>query len=223
VPAHVDNDANLAGLAEWKQGAGRGQQDMLFLAVGTGIGGAVIMNGKLQHGLHGLAGEIGHMVLDPTGPLCGCGRPGHVEAYASGTAIEVFVSNQLAAGAESILAPGLPHTAREIADAALLGDALAVQSFKRAGEFLGMAVSNLLSIFDPSAVVIGGGVATAGELLFGPLRRSLQERILHPRYLEGLLITQGALGDDAGVLGALEYARSMQQISGAQALPWHST
>jgi glucokinase len=208
VPAYVDNDANLAGLAEWKYGAGQGHEAVLYLAISTGIGSAILTNGMLLHGVHGLAGECGHMVLDPNGPLCGCGKPGHVESYASGTAIEAFVRTQLQAGTESELARATAHSAREIAEAALRGDPLACRAFTRAGEYLGMAIANLLCVLDPSIVILGGGVAAAGELLMEPLRRSLEERVLHPRYLDGLKITRNALGDDAGLLGALEHARS---------------
>jgi len=207
VPVYLDNDGNLAGLAEWKYGAGRGHHDVLYLTISTGIGGGVIIHDELLQGHHGLAAELGHMMIDPDGPLCGCGRAGHIESFSSGPAIARYVNEQLATGTVSELQAGTSLSAKEIAAAATRGDALARAAFRRAGEYLGMAVANYLAIFDPAIVILGGGVTKAGELLFEPLRASLERRILHSRYLERLVITRAALGDDAGLLGALALAR----------------
>jgi glucokinase len=202
VPAHLDNDANLAGLAEWKYGAGKGHHNLLYLTISTGIGGGVIINDSLLQGHHGLAAEVGHMMIDPDGPLCGCGQRGHVESFASGTAIARFVNEQVAAGIKSTLHADPNLSARQVADAALQGDPLACEAYHRAGEYLGIGVANYLAIFDPSIIIFGGGVSRAGDLLFKPFRESLNRHILHPRYLEDLVIAQAALGDDAGLLGA---------------------
>lgn len=202
VPAYLDNDANLAGLAEWKYGAGKGHHNVLYLTISTGIGGGVILNDRLLQGHHGLAAEVGHMTIDPNGPLCGCGHPGHVEAFASGPSIARYVNEQIAAGMKSALRAAPNLSARQVADAALQGDALANAAFARAGEYLGLALANYLVILDPSIVIFGGGVSQVGDLLFKPLEASLRKHILHPRYLEGLVITKAALGDDAGLLGA---------------------
>jgi glucokinase len=207
VAAFLDNDANLACLAEWKFGAGRGHHDVLYLTVSTGVGGGVIIGDRLLQGYHGLAAELGHTTIDssPTAPLCGCGFRGHLEAFSSGTGIEHYVADQLAAGRRSTLT-GRP-TARIIADAARVGDELSREVFARAGEYLGIGVANYLHSFDPSIVILGGGVSMSGPLLWEPFEASLKKHVFHPRYLEGLVIAQAELGDDAGLLGALALAR----------------
>jgi glucokinase len=207
VPAYLDNDANLAGLAEWKFGAGRGHHDVLYLTVSTGVGGGVILGDRLLQGHHGLAAELGHVTVDASdsAPVCGCGFRGHLEAFSSGTGIERFVADELAAGRKSTLT-GKP-SAMKIAEAALAGDELARKAYARAGEYLGIGVANYLHIFDPSIVIFGGGVSMSGNLLFEPFEASLHKHVFHPRYLEGLEIKQAELGDDAGLLGALALAR----------------
>ncbi|HSQ39299.1 MAG TPA: ROK family protein [Anaerolineales bacterium] len=207
VPTFLDNDANLAGLAEWKFGAGRGHHDVLYLTVSTGVGGGVIIGDRLLQGHHGLAAELGHVTVDASrsAPLCGCGFRGHIEAFSSGTGIEHYVADELAAGRKSSLT-GKP-SARVIADAANAGDKLAIKAYARAGEYLGIGVANYLHIFDPSIVILGGGVSMSGALLWEPFDASLRKHVFHPRYLEGLVIAKAELGDDAGLLGALALAR----------------
>jgi glucokinase len=202
VPVHIDNDGNLAGLAEWKYGAAKGHHNVLYLTISTGIGGGIIIEDRLLQGFHGMAAEVGHMTIDPDGPPCGCGHRGHVESFCSGPSIARYVNEQLAAGMKSTLRadPGL--SGQQVADAALKGDSLARVAFSRAGEYLGIGVANYLAILDPSIIVFGGGVSQVGELLFKPFEESLRKHILHPRYLEELVITRAALGDDAGLLGA---------------------
>lgn len=207
IPAFVDNDANLAALGEWKFGAGRGHHHLLYLTISTGVGGGVIADDHLLQGYHGLATELGHTILDPDGPLCSCGFAGHLEAFSSGPAIVKFVLNELAAGKSSSLKKGDNITARVVADAANHGDALAISAYQRAGTYLGIAVANFLLSFDPSIVVFGGGVSQVGPLLFDSFRASLKKRVFHPRYLENLKIEMAALGDDAGLLGALALAQ----------------
>jgi glucokinase len=207
VPVYLDNDANMAGLAEWKYGAGKGHNDLIYLTISTGIGGGVISNGHLLQGFHGMGAELGHMIIDPDGPPCGCGHFGHAESFSSGTAIARYVNEQLKAGQKSALHadPGL--SAHQVADAALQGDPLAISAFERAAHYLGIAVANYLAIFDPSILVFGGGVSQVGDLLFKPFKASLSKYVFHPHYLDDLVITNAALGDDAGLLGALALAR----------------
>jgi glucokinase len=207
VPAFLDNDANLAALGEWKFGAAKGHADVLYLTVSTGIGGGVISGNQLLQGFHGLATELGHTILDPNGPLCSCGFAGHLEAFSSGPAIVRHVLEQLDACAKSSMKRDEHLTARSIADAALRGDPLAIAAYRRAGEYLGIGVANFLHAFDPSIVIFGGGVSLVGPLLFDAFHKSLRERVFHPRYLEGLKIEMAALGDDAGLLGALALAQ----------------
>jgi glucokinase len=207
VPAFLDNDANAAALGEWSFGVARGHHDVLYLTVSTGIGGGVMVNDRLLQGYHGLAAELGHVIIDPDGPPCNCGFAGHVESFASGPAIVRYVVEQLERGSPSSLKLGGAIDPRTIADAARQGDALAIAAYQRAGEYLGIAVASFLHTFDPSIVVFGGGVSRVGPLLFDPFRRSLEQRVFHPRYLEGLQIEMAALGDDAGLLGALTLAQ----------------
>jgi glucokinase len=207
VPAFVDNDANLAALGEWKFGAGRGHHHLLYLTISTGVGGGVIADDHLLQGYHGLATELGHTILDPEGPLCSCGFAGHLEAFSSGPAIVKFVLSELAAGTSSSLKYEEKITSRVVAEAANHGDALAISAYQRAGTYLGIAVANFLLSFDPSIVVFGGGVSQVGPLLFDSFHASLKKRVFHPRYLENLKIEMAALGDDAGLLGALALAQ----------------
>ena len=207
VPAFLGNDASLAALGEWRFGAGRGHHDVLYLTVSTGVGGGVIADDHLLQGYHGLATELGHTIVDPDGPLCSCGFAGHLEAFSSGPAITRYVLQELQAGANSSLKADDSLSARVIADAAIHGDALAIAAYRRAGEYLGIAVASFLHSFDPSIVIFGGGVSQVGPLLFDSFHASLKKRVFHPRYLEGLKIEMAALGDDAGLLGALALAQ----------------
>ena len=207
VPVHLDNDANMAGLAEWQYGAGKGHDDLVYLTISTGIGGGVISSGRLLQGFHGMGAELGHMLIDPNGPVCGCGHFGHAESFSSGTAIARYVNDEINAGGRSTLHSGPELSAAQIADAARAGDALAIAAFERAAHYLGMAVANYLAIFDPSILIFGGGVSQVGDLLFKPFEESLRKHIFHPHYLDNLVITKAALGDDAGLLGALALAR----------------
>jgi len=203
VPVFLDNDANLACLGEWKFGAGQGHHNVLFLTISTGIGGGVIAEDKLLQGFHGLAAELGHTTVWPDGPLCGCGKYGHIEAIASGPSIARYVSEQIAAGRESSLSGEKSLSAREVSEAARRGDVLALEAFSRAGRYLGLAVANFLASFDPSIVIFGGGVSRSGPVLFDPFHASLRENCFSPAYLENLQFANAALGDDAGLLGAL--------------------
>ena len=207
VPVYLDNDANMAGLAEWQFGAGRGHEDLVYLTISTGIGGGVISQGCLIQGFRGMGAELGHMIIDPEGPPCGCGKRGHIESFSSGPSIARYIKEELLAGEKSSLQGEAVITAAQVADAARAGDRLAISAFERAGYYLGIAVANYLAIFDPSILIFGGGVSQVGELLFKPFEKSLRKHTFHPHYLDDLVITRAALGDDAGLLGALALAR----------------
>ena len=203
MKTYLDNDANLAGLAEYRFGAGKGHHDVLYITVSTGIGGGVIIEDRLLQGYHGLAAELGHSIIDPNGPLCSCGYNGHLEAFSSGPAIVKYVLGELQAGTTSSLPlPGQDLTAQDVAEAAQKGDALAIKAYSRAGEYLGIGVASFLHAFDPSIVIFGGGVSQVGNLLFDSFHISLRKHVFHPRYLEGLVISMAELGDDAGLFGA---------------------
>jgi glucokinase len=177
------------------------------LTISTGIGGGVISDGHVLQGFRGMGAELGHVIIDANGPLCGCGQRGHVESFSSGPAIARYVCEQMETGQESSLQSETKLSAAKVAEAARQGDALAISAFERAGFYLGIAVANYLAIFDPSILIFGGGVSQAGELLFRPFRESLKKHVFHPHYLDNLIITRAALGDDAGLLGALALAR----------------
>jgi glucokinase len=210
VPVRLGNDANLAALGEWRFGAGRGHHNLIYLTISTGIGGGIITNDRLLTGSHGIAGELGHITVMPDGPLCGCGQRGHLEALASGTAIGKYVADQIAQGVPSSLAQLVSPSGRDISEAAEHGDPLAKAALARAGTYIGHAIANFLAIFNPSIVILGGGVSRSGAFLFDPLRAAVAERILSPEYLHGLTITTAELGDDAGLLGALALAEMIE-------------
>jgi len=207
VPAFIGNDANMACLGEWKFGAGQGHRDMIYITISTGIGTGVLSDNQLLLGAKGLATEMGHMVVNPDGPMCGCGHRGHIEAYSSGTAIANFVSEQLKIGRKSIIHPEPKPNAKQIADAALVGDELSLEAFTRAGKYLGIGIANFLHTFNPSIIVLGGGVSQTGNLILKPMRQSLESQVLSDEYLNGLIIAPAQLEDNCGLLGALAYAQ----------------
>jgi glucokinase len=209
VPVALENDANLAALGEVTFGAGRGHHHLLYLTISTGVGGGVIINDELLTGFRGLGSELGHVTVLPDGPVCSCGKRGHLEAVASGPAIARYVAQQIADGQSSQLANQEPLTAYHVAQAAADGDELATRAYQRAGTFLGQAIADFLHIFNPSIVVLGGGVIQSGELLLESLRRTLQESVLSPQYLEQFTLTTAELGDQSGLLGALTLARRL--------------
>jgi glucokinase len=203
VPVKIGNDANLAALGEWRFGAGKGHHNLLYITVSTGIGGGIISDDRLLLGERGLAAEIGHISVMPDGPLCGCGQRGHLEALASGPAIARFVESELGAGAVSTLQGRSPLTARDVSEAAAQGDALAIRALQTAGTYIGMALANFLHLFNPSVVIFGGGVSFSGDYLLEPVKTTLHQQVMNASYLQDLVITRAALGDDAGLLGAL--------------------
>ena len=208
VPTLLGNDANMAALGEWKFGAGRGYQHVLYITISTGIGGGVIEDGRLLLGYQGLAGEIGHVTVLPDGPLCGCGQRGHLEAVASGTAIARYVAEQLASGVPSMLSEQPNPTARDVSLAAEHGDPLAKSALARAGTYLGHAIADYLHLYNPQVIILGGGVSRSGAFIIEPLRASLADRVISPEYLHGLVITTAELGDEAGLMGALALAQT---------------
>jgi len=210
APAFMGNDANMAALGEWHYGVGEGHHDLLYLTISTGIGGGIICNDQLLVGAHGLGAELGHVTILPDGPICSCGQPGHLEALASGTAIAAYFVEQISKGRGSSLS-GKPET-KEISQAAMNGDELAIEAFQRAGYYLGLGVANYLMIFNPSIVIFGGGVSRAGDLIFEPMRKTIQKSVLSKHYMEDLIITTAELGDNTGLYGALALARDSINI-----------
>ncbi|GIW07325.1 MAG: glucokinase [Dehalococcoidia bacterium] len=202
VPVVVDNDANLAALGEWQAGAGRGVESLVYFTISTGIGGGLILGGALHHGVHGYAGELGHMVIQADGPPCACGSRGCLETLASGTAIARIVRERLAGGEPSRLPP--TATAEDVFAAASAGDTLAASVIEAAMWQLGVGVVNALHLFDPAIVVLGGGVTNAGRLVFDPVKRAVA-RLAMPAFRQTPVV-RAALGDDAGLYGAAALA-----------------
>jgi glucokinase len=202
----LDNDANCAVLGEWWRGAARGTRMAVGLTIGTGIGGGIIIDGKLYHGASDIAGEIGHMTIDANGRRCKCGNYGCIEAYASGPNIALRAVEALESGAESSLPSYVAGdlqkvTAQTVYQAAQAGDEVALEVVRDTAKFLGAAVASLINIFNPEAVVIMGGVTLAGESLFEPLRREVSRRAFKPA-VQVCRIVPGELTGVAGVYGA---------------------
>lgn len=197
IPSLLDNDANAAGLAEALFGAAKGASVSLYVNVGTGIGGAIIVDGEIHHGATGSAGEIGHTVVDPEGPVCNCGKRGCVEAVASGSAIARMAR---AAGVASST-PDRELTGREAMAAARDGDIIAAGIVQDAAATLGIAIANAVSLLDPGIVVLGGGVPEAGDIWLEPLRESFARNTAWSATRETQLVV-AHLGYQAGALGA---------------------
>jgi glucokinase len=199
VPFTIENDANAAVLGEWWVGAARGMRHVVLVNLGTGVGGGVIIDGAILNGADGYAGELGHTVVDPNGPPCGCGSQGCLEQFASGTAIARMAQ---------------PHygeiTAAAVANAARCGEPPALEVFRQAGYYLGMACANFANLFNPECLVIGGAVADAFDLFIEPLRTAMQARTFTEVYSR-LHITPAACGTDAGGFGAAYCAIRMVQ------------
>lgn len=210
VPVAIGNDANMAALGEYRFGSGVGHRNLIYITISTGIGGGVILDGKLALGSLGLAGELGHVTVVENGPVCGCGKRGHLEAVASGTAIARYTAGQLEAGRHSSLKQiGASVTAKDVARAAAGGDALALEAMTRAGTYMGVGLANYLHIFNPSMIILGGGVSRSGPVYMEPMRAAMEASVISPEYLTGLEIRTAALGDNAGLLGTLELARML--------------
>ena len=215
LPVVIENDANAAAWGEAKFGAGKNQDHMMMLTVGTGIGGGIVVNGALYRGAFGIAAEFGHMRVVPDGHICGCGARGCFEQYASGNALLRHAREAINASPEvarNLLSRGdgtvAGLTGQAITEAARDGDAVALAAFNTTGQWLGAGIASLAVLLDPACVVIGGGVIDAGEILLKPTRESLERNMpfagKHP-YPE---IIAAQLGNEAGLVGVADLARS---------------
>jgi glucokinase len=206
LPTSLDNDANCAIFGEWWRGAARGSRHTIGFTIGTGIGGGIIVDGRLYHGASDCAGEFGHTTIDPEGRHCKCGNYGCLEAYASGPAIALRSMEAIASGAESRIPAMVDNdlsriTAQTVYQAAQEGDALALEVVRDTAKYLGVGVANLVNVFNPEIVVICGGVTQAGERLFAPLRQEVTRRAFKPA-VRVCRILPGELTGTAGVYGA---------------------
>lgn len=214
VPVMVDNDANTAAWAEWRFGAGRGEDHLVMITLGTGIGGAILEGGQVKRGRYGVAGEFGHMQVVPGGHRCPCGNRGCWEQYSSGNAL-VREARELAAAdspvayniiarvggnVSEITGPLITELARE-------GDAMCVELLQDIGQWLGVGIANLAAALDPSCFVIGGGVSAADDLLIGPARDAFRRHLTGRGYRPEARIAKAQLGPEAGMVGAADLAR----------------
>ena len=204
------NDASAAALGEYHLGAGQGVDNLILLTVGTGIGGGIIINGGLYSGVSGSAGEIGHMTIDVSGPKCNCGNTGCLEMLVSGTAVAREAVRRISRGERSslieIVEGGIENiTAEEVEVAARGGDCLASEVISEAAIYLGVGMVNLVNIFNPEMIVVGGGMAKMGDLLLNPASQVVRERAFSLS-AQTVRIVPAQLGDDAGVLGAAVFA-----------------
>ena len=213
IPVVIENDANAAGWAEYRFGAGRGHQHMVMLTLGTGVGGAIIVDGKMLRGGFGVAGELGHMRVVPDGILCGCGQRGCIESYASGTAL-LRTARELAesgdpAGARlaQLRDEAGELTGTQVSQALKEKDPGAVGLLNNLADWMGQAIASLSAILDPEVVVIGGGVSQAGEMLLEPMRESFRKYAPAGGFRPELKILVAEFVNDAGVVGAADLAR----------------
>jgi glucokinase len=214
LPVVVENDANAAAWAEWRFGAGRGEPRLVCVTLGTGIGGGIVLDGQVQRGRHGMAGEFGHMVIVPEGHRCECGNRGCLEQYASGNVlgrearelaragspVTVPLMERVRGDVEALVGPLITEAARD-------GDPCAIELFEDVGRWLGIGLANLAAGLDPGIFVIGGGVSDAGELLLRPAREAFRRTLTGRGFRPEPRILKAALGPEAGMVGAADLAR----------------
>jgi len=214
LPAWIINDARAMTFGEWRFGAGRGVQTMACFTIGTGIGGGLVINGKLHLGIGGTSGELGHQTIIANGSICGCGNHGCLETVASGPAIVTMGIRAVVQGLNSRIGEMVDYdlnriTPKVIYQAALTGDSIAIDIFEQVGAYIGIAIANILVSIGPNKVVIGGGVSQAGELLLEPVCRTVKERVfLIPMSEVQILLAE--LGTNAGLVGAALWAKEQR-------------
>jgi glucokinase len=209
LSAVVDNDANVAAWGEYRFGAGRGYRDVLVVTVGTGIGGGIISGGRLLRGAHGFAGEIGHFIVEPGGPWCGCGNQGCWEQVASGRALDRAAREAAENRPDSLIATlggGDAAQGRHVWEAARRQDRMAIRILDAVGRRLGEGIAGLTNVLDPEAVVIGGGVADIGDLLLDPAREAFRGAVEAPDHRPEVPLVPAQLGNRAGAIGAAALA-----------------
>lgn len=218
-PSSLGNDAELGALGEWAYGAGRGEKNLAYIKVGTGIGAGLILDGQIYHGSTGSAGEIGHVTLVENGPLCSCGNRGCLEALAGGRSLVNRAVDGIGKGKRTLLSDTTPVeliTTQDIIFAARRGDLYSQQLVIESGYHLGTAIASLVNLFNPSIVVIGGGIAQLGDLLLDPIRQSVKLRSLRVSS-QAVKISAAVLGRRSTAMGAVAQALSMSLHEKAQA------
>jgi glucokinase len=220
IPVVVDNDANTMALAECRFGAGRGHRFVLCITLGTGIGGALVLDNRVYRGANGMAGEFGHIQVVPDGHRCECGNRGCWEQYASGNALvrdarelvrstspmAQYLRSLVGGDADALDGPEITQAARD-------GDPLSVELIADVGRWLGVGLAGMAAAFDPGCIVVGGGVSAAGDLLLGPTRQAFSRSLTGRGHRAEPTIVQAQLGPNAGVIGAADMARSAARRS----------
>jgi len=214
LPTALLNDVRSITNGEWRFGAGHGVDTVAVFAIGTGIGGGLVLNGQLHLGIGGTGGELGHTMIDFNGPRCGCGNDGCLEAYASGPAIAAMGMKAVSQGLTTKIAELCKYdlnriTPELIAKAAEAGDEIAREIYEKAGFYIGIAAANMCVSVGPRRIIIGGGVAQAGELLLDPIRRTIQDRV-YVMPVENVEVVPSQLGDNAGVIGVACWTAFLQ-------------
>jgi glucokinase-like ROK family protein len=206
-PVTLNNDAELGALGEWAYGAGRGEKNLAYIKVGSGIGAGLIINQQIYGGTTGAAGEIGHLTIDENGPMCNCGNRGCLEAFAGGRAITEQARVLVRSGKRTLLSELPPEkiSVFEVAEAARRGDLHAQEILRRAGNFIGIAIAGLINLFNPSVVIIGGGVSQAGDILTAAIREAVRERAMRASG-QSVRITTGMLERRSLLIGAIVQA-----------------
>lgn len=207
IPAYIENDASAAGLGEWRFGAGKGCRNLIHATLGTGIGGGLVFEGRLYRGSKGLAGEIGHIIIDPAGPACNCGSRGCLEAMVSGVAFgnraRMLVETGRSAALRELVGAEEP-TGVHLFEAAKAGDSVCEAEIRHGGHLLGLGLGSLVNVLNPDMVTLSGGLLTMGEMLLGPMRESMYSLAYGPA--SGTEVRLSTLSDDAGLLGAAAVA-----------------
>lgn len=201
LPAIVTNDANAAAIGEQVYGTAKGMKDFMMVTLGTGLGSGFVANGELIYGHDGFAGELGHTIIEPNGRTCGCGRKGCLETYASATGMQKTAMEL----------SGREHSSKEVAEAAERGEEWALKAFDMTAQKLGLALANSVAITRPEAIILFGGLAQSGDLLFGPTKRYMEENLLHNYQNKIPLLASALPQSDAAVLGASALVWKSQQ------------
>ncbi|MCZ7413842.1 MULTISPECIES: ROK family glucokinase [unclassified Streptomyces] len=214
LPVVIENDANAAAWGEYRYGAGQGHDDVVCITLGTGLGGGIVIGGRLHRGRYGVAAEFGHIRMVPDGLLCGCGNQGCWEQYASGSALVRYARQRAAATPENAgillgLGDGTPEgvQGRHVSEAARAGCPVAIDSFRELARWAGAGLADLATLFDPGAFIVGGGVSDEGELVLGPIRKSYRRWLVGARWRPQAEVLAAQLGGKAGLVGAADLAR----------------
>ena len=200
-PVYLGNDANVAAWAEYIGGCGKGTQNFLMLTLGTGVGGGIILNGKLHTGSHNIGAEIGHTTFKAGGNLCGCGNKGCIEAYCSATALIKMAQKDVDKHPESVIAKAEKITARVVVDAAREGDAYGVELFNEYTSNLAQVIASMINFLDPDVIALGGGGANAGEFLLEPVRKERGKYVTFSQMMDTKVL-KAEMGNDAGIIGS---------------------